>query len=150
MRKIFLLIIFLYSDVSALERVSTIKMYHGIFNALSAKHSFSIYTDDREYIEVFKYSKRIVLANRPEEAEIVLITNERTLKNILNKREKNNNSKLPLLFVTHYQLLELSEDIVGAFYWRKGRSQLLFIKKRLDAHQIKLPQAYQNFMIDEL
>ena len=67
-----------------------------------------------------------------------------------NIKEKKSNLLNWILFVTKYQLLKISEDVVGAFYWKKGRSQLLFIKKRLERHNIKLPTEYQNFMIDAL
>ena len=151
MKKLLILLIFIYGELYALERESTLKIYHNIFSAISSKTPVYIYTNDKEYRDVFKYSKRIILTNRIEKSDMVLITEDRTLKYVLEKIEENKGKiKIPLLFVTKYQLLELSEDIVGAFYWRKGRSQLLFIKKRLDKHNIRLPQKYQNFMIDEL
>jgi len=110
----------------------------------------SVYTDDPEYREVFAASKRIFLSKTPEEADIILITNRSTLRYMLNRNKVNQNVEKPVLFVTNYQFLKYSEDIVGAFYWRKGRSQLLFVKKRLEQQAIQLPEAYHNFMIDEL
>ena len=109
-----------------------------------------VYTTDQEYRKVFTTSKRIFLAKKPEESDIILITNRSTLQSILMKRIVDQNAKKPILFVTDYHYLKDSEDIVGAFYWRKGRSQLLFINKRLEQQNIRLPKAYQNFMIDEL
>ena len=150
MKKIIILIILFYSGLYALERESTLKMYHGIFSALSSKTMTSVYTTDKEYRKVFTTSKRIFLAKKPEESDIILITNRSTLQNILMRRKVNNSAQKPILFVTDYHFLKDSEDVVGAFYWRKGRSQLLFIKKRLEQQGIQLPKAYQNFMIDEL
>lgn len=125
-------------------------MYHGIFSALISEKVISVYTIDLEYRKVFSTSKRMFLSKKPDEADIVLITNRSTLESILKRSTINENAKKPILFVTDYRFLKVSEDIVGAFYWRKGRSQLLFIKKRLDKQNIQLPKAYQNFMIDEL
>lgn len=126
-------------------------MYHGIFSALSSKTTINVYTNDKEYRDVFSYSKRIFLTSEIEESDIALITNERALKRILYRFRVNTNvSKKPILFVTDYHFLKESDDIVGAFYWRKGRSQLLFIKKRLKEHDITLPREYQSFMIDAL
>jgi hypothetical protein len=106
---------------------------------------------DKEHRDVFKHSKRIFLSDKPEEADIVLITDERALNNILSTMNVNADSgKKPIIFVTNYHFLKISDDIVGAFYWRKGRSQLLFIKNRLKEHNITLPKEYQNFMIDKL
>ena len=110
----------------------------------------SVYTDDQEYKKVFATSKRIFLSKKPEEADIILITNRSTLRHMLKRNKVNQNAEKPILFVTDYRFLKDSEDIVGAFYWRKGRSQLLFVKKRLEKQAIRLPKAYQNFMVDEL
>lgn len=150
MRKILILLIFLCGHLYALERESTLKMYHSIFTALSQNKSINVYTNDKEYRDVFRHSKKIVLSDRLEEADIVLITEESRLKNILYRVQVNRDSKKPIIFVTNYQFLKMSEDIVGAFYWRKGRSQLLFIKNRLKQHDIILPKEYQSFMVDEL
>jgi hypothetical protein len=141
----------MYGHLYALERKSTLKMYHGIFNALAQKTHISVYTNDKEYRDVFKHSKRLFLATRLKDSDVVLITNERALENILVRINANRDGgKKPIIFVTNYKFLKLSDDIVGAFYWRKGRSQLLFIKNRLQQHNITLPKAYKNFMIDEL
>ena len=119
----------------------------------------SVYTTDPEYRKVFTTSKRIFLTQKPEKSDVILITNKAalqsilnrsTLQNTLNRYRTGHDGIKPILFVTDYRFLKDSEDIVGAFYWRKGRSQLLFIEKRLKEQGIVLPKAYQKFMIDEL
>ena len=145
-----MLLIFFYVHLYSLERESTLKMYHGIFSALSSKTMNSVYTTDKEYRKVFTTSKRIFLAKKPEKSDIILITDRSTLQYIMRENRLNQNAKKPILFVTDYRFLKEAEDVVGAFYWRKGRSQLLFIKKRLKQHGIQLPKAYQDFMIDAL
>ncbi len=143
----------MYGHLYALEQESTLKMYHQIFSALVHKPSIRVYTNDQEYKKVFAYSKRLVLTNDPATSDIVLITNRSSLFKVMRDQqwinEKENEEK-PILFVTDYRLLKYSFDIVGAFYWKKGRSQLLFIKNRLDAHHITLPAEYQDFTVDEL
>ena len=151
MRKIFILLIILYGQLYALERESTLKMYHGIFSALSSKVSINVYTNDKEYRDVFLHSNNIVLSTTVQESDIALVTDERTLKNILYVKNTHRNfDKKPIIFVTNYHFLKISEEVVGAFYWRKGRSQLLFIKNRLKQYNITLPKEYKSFMIDEL
>ena len=151
MKKILILFILLYGHLYALERESTLKMYHQIFSAVSSKICISVYTNDKEYIDVFIHSKKVSLSEKPEEADIILITDEATLNFILRRRRlESSRDKKPLLFVTDYRFLERSTDIVGAFYWRKGRSQLLFIEERLKQHHVVLPKAYQKFIIDRL
>jgi len=151
LRKIFILLILLYGHLYALERESTLKMYHQIFSALVSKPMINVYTNDKEYKKVFAYSKRMILSNVPEKSDIILITDESTLHSVLRKNriEQSTNEK-PILFVTNYRFLKRSTDIVGAFYWRKGRSQLLFIKNRLDEYNITLPKEYEDFLVDAL
>ena len=151
MKKILLLLILVYGQLFALDRGSTLKMYHGIFSALSSKKTIFVYTNDKEYRDVFSHSKRIFFTNELEEADIVLITDRRSLESVLYRLKVNTDvGKKQILFVTDYHFLKISDDIVGAFYWRKGRSQLLFIKKRLKEYDITLPLEYQRFMIDAL
>jgi len=145
-----MLLILFHTGLHALERESTLKMYHGIFSALTSKTMMSVYTTDKEYRKVFNTSKRIYLSSKPENSDIILITTRSALDSTLKRNDADTSVKKPILFVTKYRYLKESKDVVGAFYWRKGRSQLLFIKKRLEQQNIQLPKAYRNFMIDEL
>lgn len=151
MKKIFMLLIFLYGHLYALEIESTRKVYDQVFSTLVVKPMITVYTEDREYKTVFATSKIISLSDEPEKSDIILITNRSTLFKIIRERKWDiNTDEKPILFVTDYRLLEYSFGIVGAFYWKKGRSQLLFIKNRLDAYNITLPNEYKNFIIEEL
>ena len=151
MRKIFILLILLYGHLYALERESTLKVYHEIFASLVSKPTIHVYTNDSEYKKVFAASKRMVLSKVPGKSDIILITNKTALFEIIREGQGVvKQDKKPILFVTDYRLLKHSFDIVGAFYWRKGRSQLLFIKNRLDAYNITLSEEYADFLVDEL
>ncbi len=151
MRKIFLLLILLYGHLYALERESTLKMYHQIFSALVPKPTITVYTNDKEYKDVFATSNTMILSNEPGRSDIILITNKSALFKIMREDQwAVEKDTKPILFVTDYRLLKNSFDIVGAFYWRKGRSQLLFIKNRLNAYNITLPDEYKDFQVDTL
>ena len=140
----------MYGHLYALERESTLKMYHQIFSALMSKPMIKVYTNDKEYKDIFITSRRISLTDKPEESDIILITDESTLYSVLKSNRVENNINKKPIFVTNYRFLKKSTDILGAFYWRKGRSQLLFIKKRLDEYNITVPQEYKDFLVDEL
>ena len=150
MKKVLILLILFYGHLYALDRESTLKMYHKLLFSLSPKAIVSVYVDDDEYRKIFSFSKRIQLINEPKNADIALITNEMTFRKVLGERRNIRIGKKPILFATDYRFLKRSDDIIGAFYWRKGRSQLLFIKDRLDRHHIVLPREYKDFLVDEL
>jgi len=144
--KLTLLFILSFNILYALDKDSTLKIYLDIFKSLSPNKTIhSIYSRDSEYLNVFKYSSKIYIVNNIKNADIILITNNSNINYILKSKNKKS-----ILFTTNYHILKNIEQIVGAFYWRKGRSQLLFIKKRLENCNIRLPSKYQDYMVDEL
>jgi len=130
----------------AWDKESTVKLYHHLFNSIIQHETIKLYTQNREYTTLFTHAKDFVLVDKAEDADIVLLTSKKEI-------EKFKNTILPkntILFTTSYQLLKTNDDIVGAFYWRKGRSQLLFIRERLEKKNIHLPQSYRKYIIGEL
>ncbi len=130
--------------IHALESESTLKIYHNIFSSIMHKMSYTVYTDKKSYYDIFLKSNKIILTNNPEAADILLITKKETLKKLKNHPPKG------LIFTTNYTLLSHTKNIIGAFYWRKGRSQLLFIKNRLKKYGVTLPKKYTRYIIDTL
>jgi hypothetical protein len=128
-----------------MDKESTLKIYYEIFRSITHKSSFSVYTENKVYMNIFSTSKRIHLVNSPKLADIILLTKHSSMKAISNIDYKNK-----ILFATKYTLLKSHSHIVGAFYWRRGRAQLLFIKNRLKAHGISLPNKYREYIRDTL
>ncbi|MBD3790194.1 MAG: hypothetical protein IE885_07510 [Campylobacterales bacterium] len=149
MRKLFLSLLLISVQLHALEKESTFKIYSSIFNALGLKKPITVYVKGREYKEVFKGSGDIKISDSFEHSDIVLVTSVKTLDWIKKKIDQNFEYS-PLIFATDYHFLKKEDRIIGAFYWRKGRSQLLFLKKRLEFYHIQLPREYQQFIVDEL
>jgi len=143
-----ILIVFIMShwQLYALDKVSTLKIYHHLFSVLTHKEKALVYVKDKAYINVFKGSKKILLVSSPMKAEVILITDE----SMLNEFKDMDLPKKSIFLTTNYRYLKRCNKIIGALYWRKGRSQLLFIKKRLEHSNIVLPSAYQKFIIEEL
>jgi hypothetical protein len=139
-----MLILFCW-QLNAMDRDSTLKIYHEIFTSLSNKKHFSIYTENKVYMNIFSTSKRIHLVSSPKLADIILLTKHSSIKSISSIDCKNK-----ILFATKYTLLKSHSHIIGAFYWRRGRAQLLFIKNRLKAHGISLPNKYREYIRDTL
>jgi len=144
LKKITFLLLLLFGQTFALERESTLKFYHHVLDALFNKDIVSIYVDDDIYKNVFSYSDKIKTVVKMEKADMVLITNDAVLQKALLLRKK------PLLFATQYDYLSKSQDIVGAFYWKKGRAQLLFVKDRLLDKGMTLSDEYQKYLLDTL
>jgi len=140
----------LYGQLFAADAQSTLKIYHQILYAMLHKEKIKVYTPDRELRDIFKSSKQIIVAEKPEEADIVIVGNNHSYVRVhdILKHEKKRDSVI--MFATDYHLLKESPYIVGALYWKKGRSQLLFIRPRLKQHHIELPKEYEHFIVDSL
>lgn len=151
MKKILVLFILCYGQLVALDKESTLNFYQHIFAALTSAHPVFVYVEDKEYRGVFMQADKIVLAKRMKGSDVVLLTDKSMLYKVLNQKDLDlENTKKPLLFATDYHILKASKEVIGALYWKKGRSQLLFVRQRLKAHGIVLSKEYQKFIIDEL
>ncbi len=151
MKKILVLFIFLYGHLFALDKESTLNLYQHVFSALSSAHPVFVYVEDPEYKAVFADADTMVLAKRMEEADVILITNRRMFDKVLHQKDLHlYQDKKTLLFATDYHILKDSKEVVGALYWKKGRSQLLFVKNRLKALGIVLSGEYHKYIIEAL
>lgn len=54
-----------------------------------------------------------------------------------------------LLNVDDIKNIKTYRNVIGAFYWKKGRPQLIFLKDRMQIYNIKLPKEYERFIIEE-
>ncbi len=143
-----MILIFLNVGVYALDTQSTLNIYHEIFSSLLGSQKMKVYTRDKELRQVFKHSKKIVLSDTLANSTIILVSSQSDLRRY--KKEHIEKLNHIIMFATDYRLLKKYDNIVGAFYWKKGRSQLLFIKHRLDKYHIKLAPKYRAFIVDEL
>jgi len=94
-------------------------------------------TDNMKYI--FKYSKILIPSYECDKADIV----------IAGDQLKNKNCEKKVMIVTKYYLIRKYENAVAAFYWYKGRPNILFIKERLEKFGISLPAKYKKYTDSE-
>lgn len=146
MIKIFLIICIIPWQLWAWDKESTVKIYHHLFHAISKKEVIKIYTRDKEYRDAFDTSKRMQVVHSPDKADVILICSDKGIEKLMNTSKSNDVN----FFTTSYKLLKQYPKIIGAFYWKKGRSQLLFVKGRLEKRNIRLPQEYQKFVVESL
>lgn len=151
--RILLFLTFFYGHLYALERESTLKVYYNLFSALTRQEHVKVYTTDMELKRVFAGGgDRIMAVDDPSLSDIVVVTNEyayEQLKRSLGKKTESEKQNV-LIFTTDYHLLKKYRDIVGALYWKKGRSQLLFLAPRLKSRHIILPNIYAPYIVDAL
>jgi hypothetical protein len=127
----------------ALDRDTTLKIYTKILTSLfPSQKQIAVYVPNKEYNEILRHSSKLKVTDDISKASIAIVTNEQELKNVkaLNKDIE--------IFTINEKLVFLDDSVIGAFYWKKGRSQLLFVKNRLERYHIKLSNEYNKFIIE--
>jgi len=54
------------------------------------------------------------------------------------------------IFSDNYNTFQKEKSVIGAFYWHKGRPNILFFKPRLEDFELKLPKKLEKYEVDEL
>ncbi|QOP45919.1 hypothetical protein [Sulfurimonas paralvinellae] len=134
--KIFLIILVIIGNIL---HASDIELESAIFNkvlrAVTAKEhpKVCIYKSNKA---LETYPGAIEIVTQCSEADVVLLS---TLKNLpVTCKDK-------VLFGTRYSQLK-NPDVVGAFFWQKGRPNILFYDYRLKKHHIKLDKSFDKYI----
>lgn len=80
------------------------------------------------------FDKRIKLTSL-ENADIVLFPK--------------NNFEYNITIVDNYKALKNNKNAIGAIYLKKERTQMLFIKERLEKNGISLEKKFNNYIVSE-
>jgi hypothetical protein len=128
-----------YAHLGAFDTETAAKIYNTIFTALDKSGSVDVYTDDEEYKTVVFQAPNLRLSETSQEASIILQTKKGT---------RYHHDKI--IFTTNYRILRQNSDIIGAFYWSKGRPQIIFIRPRLEKKKITLPDNFKKYIVDTL
>lgn len=129
------LVLLLLTTLFASDAKLASTIYARISKALSGVSEPKIYLHGE--IEAFlKYP----LANPVKscmEADVIITTTMRSLPRECHEKT---------IFANNYRLLRSSPQIVGAFFWSKGRPNIVFYKERLNRHGITLSDEYERYI----
>jgi len=135
--KIFL-ILFLVSTIYAGDLKLASNIFEKIILAIShdTKPKIYIYT----HIEAIEeYSEKFNLVNSCEDSDIVILSSVKKIPSRCSSK---------LLFGTRYKHLK-NKKVIGAFFWQKGRPNILFYRDRLEKNNIKLDSSFDKYIENE-
>jgi len=87
--------------------------------------------------KIRRFSDKLRLVKRCGEADVLLLTGRVRIKGECRTKPA---------FSLDRRLLMKWENCVGAFYWKKGRPNIIFLKERLRKLRIDLPSEYNRFI----
>jgi len=140
MHKIIFVVIFVTSLLNASNDIST-KIVVTLLKEL-AGNEYRVWVDteiEKELIIINQ--KGLNTIEHCEDASILLLYRNEPISN---------KCKNKILFVLDYSLLDKYTNAVGAFYWKKGRPNIVFIRSRLEHNKIKLSKSYDKYIEDSL
>ncbi len=118
-----------------------VRIIEKIFKDLTKRESVRIYIlgDGKEEVKdkIEKYSEFLKIADVCSKADIVLLTGKARMPRACKDK---------ISFALGRDLLFKLDSCVGAFYWKKGRPNILFLKERLRERMIKLPPEYGKYI----
>ena len=96
--------------------------------------------DDSDLMESLEL-KQLNVVKTCKNAKVLILSSEKSIpKHCISK---------PIL-VLDYDLLAKHSNAVSAFFWKKGRPNIVFIKKRLQYFSISLPPTYEKYVEEQI
>ena len=139
MLKILSILLILGSMLNASEEEYATKIIKNLVDVIDKSNtSVWVVSDDSD---VRGSLKELNMAKTCKEAKVLILLSETNMpKYCLSK---------PIL-VLDYDLLEKHSNAVAAFFWQKGRPNIVFLKKRLQHFSISLPPTYEKYVEEQI
>ena len=130
-----LLVLFLVTSIYASDSKKASGIFNLIVKEITKKENSSVYLHKGiESIE--KYPGNLKIVTECKDANIIILSTTRDIPKECNKK---------LLFGSRYSHLK-NPNVIGAFFWQKGRPNILFYQKRLNTHHIKLNSSFNRYI----
>ncbi len=135
MKKILITLLLLYSNLLFGDNTYELKLYEKILPAIFKDAQIIIYGDIAAN-EILSQSDIFVLTSKCKDATLLFGKDFDTLDKSC--------TKIPL-FSTSYNSFKNTPNSIGAFYWRKGRPQIIFNLDSLLWFDIELPNSLMKY-----
>ncbi len=109
-----------------------LKLYERVIGSIFTSTAMPIYSDDN-------LKKTLQKSNK-----FVIVTNCDNAILIIGKEFKKKCTQLPW-FATSFKIFKNEKNVIGAFYWRKGRPQLKLKSSELKKFNLPLPKSLQKY-----
>lgn len=140
MIKIITILLILGSMLNASEKEYAAKIIKNIVEVMD-KPNTPVWIDyDDSDVDLLEL-KQLNVVKTCKNAEVLILSSETNIpKYCISK---------PIL-VLDYALLAKHKNAVSAFFWQKGRPNIVFIEKRLQHFSISLPPSYEKYVEEEI
>ena len=135
--KKFIFLTFFLSITLLADDYSKTNILEYIVKNINNKTIHKIWSDDLSVKNSFSSLKNYQVVNDINKAELLVIKDKSSLKGYSFKG---------YIFVLDYNLLNEIPQSFGAFFWKKGRANIVFIKPRIDKLHLILSKELQEYV----
>lgn len=118
-------------ETQIIERIAT---------SLFPKQKIAAWGETADQKNMIRQSEKIEESANASRADLIVVS-----KNI-----PQNLPKDTVVITTEYTLLKKDERVIGAFFWQKGRPNLLFVRGRMQKANVNLGHEFDKYIEDEL
>ena len=133
----FLLIFFLITSLYSSDDKKASGLFNFIVKEITKKENANVYLH-KGIESIQKYPGNLKIVTECKEADIVILSTTHDIPKECAKK---------LLFGSRYSHMKNS-NVIGSFFWQKGRPNILFYQKRLKEHNIKLDSSFNRYIED--
>ena len=134
MRKLLLTLLIGFS-LFASDTELAIKIYLSIARACTGKSEPKFYLHGD--VKTLQGTKDITAVYTCEEADIVILSTMEQLPEACQNK---------LLFTSRYKIFSKTPEVIGAFFWQKGRPNIIFRRESLEKHHITLDSTFDKYI----
>lgn len=140
MIKIITILLILGLTLNASEKEYATKIIKNLVEVID-KSNTSVWIDDDSDVTGLLELKQLNVVKTCKNAKVLILSSDKSIpKHCISK---------PVL-VLDYDLLEKHNNAVSAFFWQKGRPNIVFLKKRLQHFSISLPSTYDKYVEEQI
>jgi len=129
------LIIFLFlitASFASEERIDIkAQILEKIFANININETITIWTDNEELLEEFKKSSYLIVTDDCAVATLIVVEAKTSIENDESCRNKP-------IFVLNYEMLKDIPESFGAFFWKKGRPNIVIVEPRMRNQSIRV------------
>jgi hypothetical protein len=111
------------------------QIYLSIAKGISKKSNPSFYLQGK--VRYIKSNSKLHIVNRCEDADIIITNNMDEIKETCKEK---------LIMTNKYRIYNKDKNIIAAFFWQKGRPNIILRKSVLQKHNIILDPSYSKFI----
>ncbi|MCK9472407.1 hypothetical protein [Sulfurimonas sp.] len=139
MRATIIILLFIVALFAKEDRVDIkAQILEKIFLNIHIDKGITLWCDNKHLLEELKKSSYLIVTDKCAAATIIVVENKESI-------ESDENCKNKPIFVLNYELLKNIPESFGAFFWKKGRPNIVIIEPRAVFQNIRLSKELETY-----